>query len=65
MKIVRLGRYIVNLSEFDSYRLIRKLILYSNLGVGNILDKDSSLRINLNLDGVPVTSKSHTHPSHS
>jgi hypothetical protein len=65
VKIVRLGRYIVNLSEFDSYRLIRKLILYSNLGVGNILDKDSSLRINLNLDGVPVTSKSHTHPSHS
>jgi hypothetical protein len=23
------------------------------------------LRINLNLDGTPITSKSHTHPSHS
>jgi hypothetical protein len=28
--------------------------------VGNI-----ALRINLNIDGVPIVSKSHTHPSHS
>ncbi len=33
--------------------------------VGNILDKASGLRINLNLDGTPIASKSHTHPSHS
>jgi hypothetical protein len=33
--------------------------------VGNILAKAVTLRINLNLDGVPITSKSHTHPSHS
>jgi hypothetical protein len=33
--------------------------------VGNILSKDTVLRINLNLDGVPIASKSHTHPSHS
>jgi hypothetical protein len=33
--------------------------------VGNILTKTGALRINLNLDGVPITSKSHTHPSHS
>jgi hypothetical protein len=33
--------------------------------VGNILPKDVTLRINLNLDGAPITSKSHTHPSHS
>ena len=33
--------------------------------VGNILTKASSLRITLNLDGAPITSKSHTHPSHS
>jgi hypothetical protein len=33
--------------------------------VGNILDKDSDLRINLNIDGSPIASKSHTHPSHS
>jgi hypothetical protein len=33
--------------------------------VGNILVKVSGLRINLNIDGSPITSKSHTHPSHS
>jgi hypothetical protein len=34
--------------------------------VGNILAKSVvDLRINLNLDGTPITSKSHTHPSHS
>jgi hypothetical protein len=32
---------------------------------GNILVKAVTLRINLNLDGVSVTSKSHTHPSYS
>jgi hypothetical protein len=29
------------------------------------LGKESDLRLNLNLDGEPITSKSHTHPSHS
>ncbi len=33
--------------------------------VGNILAKAVVLSINLNLDGTPITSKSHTHPSHS
>ncbi len=33
--------------------------------VGNILAKAAALRINLNIDGAPVTSKSHTHPFHS
>jgi hypothetical protein len=33
--------------------------------VGNILDQVADLRINLNIYGVSVTSKSHTHPSHS
>ena len=33
--------------------------------VGNILTKDEDLRINLNIDGAPISSKSHTHPSHS
>ncbi len=32
---------------------------------GNILAKAPALRINLNLDGSPITSQSHTHPSHS
>ncbi len=30
---------------------------------GNILTKAVSLRINLNIDGSSITSKSHTHPS--
>ncbi len=29
---------------------------------GNILTKTATLRINLNLDGAPITSQSHTHP---
>ena len=33
--------------------------------VGHILAKAAALRINLNLDGAPITSQSHTHPSHS
>jgi hypothetical protein len=33
--------------------------------VGSILAKAVSLRITLSLDGAPITSKSHTHPSHS
>jgi hypothetical protein len=32
---------------------------------GNILSKAAALHINLNLDGEPIASKSHTHPSHS
>jgi hypothetical protein len=33
--------------------------------VGSTLDKGASLRINLNIDGSPITSRTHTHPSHS
>jgi hypothetical protein len=33
--------------------------------VGNILAKAAALRIILNMDGAPVASRSHTHPSHS
>jgi hypothetical protein len=33
--------------------------------VGNILAKAAALRITLNVDGAPVASRSHTHPSHS
>ncbi len=32
--------------------------------VGNILAKATELRIILNIDDTPVTSRSHTHPSH-
>jgi hypothetical protein len=33
--------------------------------VGNILVKAAALSITLNIDGSPITSRSHTHPSHS
>jgi hypothetical protein len=33
--------------------------------VGLSLAKAAALRININLDGSPIASKSHTHPSHS
>ncbi len=33
--------------------------------IGNILAKAAALRIVLNIDGAPVASRSHTHPSHS
>jgi hypothetical protein len=33
--------------------------------VGLTLSKEADLRIVLNLDGAPIESKSHTHPSHS
>ncbi len=32
--------------------------------VGNILVKAAALRINMNLDGSTIASRSHTHPSH-
>jgi hypothetical protein len=35
------------------------------LKVDNILDKVEAFRITLNIDGAPIASKSHTHPSHS
>jgi hypothetical protein len=68
--LVRLGGYIVNLLDFHSYRLIENLadlVFSSHLKsrVDNILSKVSVLRITLNLDGTPVVSQTHTHPSHS
>ncbi len=33
--------------------------------VDSTLAKDAPLRINLNIDGAPITSKTHTHPSRS
>jgi hypothetical protein len=33
--------------------------------VDSTLVKDAALRVNLNIDGAPITSKTHTHTSHS
>jgi hypothetical protein len=46
----------VNLSDFYYYLKSR---------VDLTLTKEVVLHITFNLDGTPITSKSHTHPSHS
>jgi hypothetical protein len=33
--------------------------------VDSTLTKAAALRVNLNLDGAPIVSRTHTHPSHS
>ena len=33
--------------------------------VGSTLPKDETLRVNLNIEDIPITSPTHTHPSHS
>ena len=33
--------------------------------VGSSLAKAAVMSVNLNIDGAPITSRSHTHPSHS
>ena len=35
------------------------------LKVGSTLAKTAALRVNLNIDGASITSRTHTHPSHS
>jgi hypothetical protein len=49
--------------QFHFRRVSFSSHLKSRVALG--LDKASPLRITLNLDGAPITSKSHTHPSHS
>jgi hypothetical protein len=51
----------------SSYFHFRRAVFSSILKSkgGNILAKAAALRINLNLDGSPITSQSHTHPSNS
>ena len=46
---------------------VRRVAVASQLTgkVGSTLAKAAALRVNLNLDGAPITSRTHTHPSHS
>ena len=58
----------VQSAQFDrGYFHFRRAAFLSMLKskCGNILAKAAALRINLNLDGAPITSQSHTHPSNS
>ena len=47
--------------QFHFHRAVFSSQLKSK--IGNILTKDPGLRILLNIDGTPVVSRSHTHPS--
>jgi hypothetical protein len=51
--------------EHSSTFTARFFLSCSNHASHRSLLKTEGLRINLNLDGTPITSKSHTHPSHS
>ncbi len=54
-------------ASFFRFTLLHKHIRYSTLALSfhNILAKTAALRINLNFDVSPISSQSHTHPSHS
>jgi hypothetical protein len=54
-------------SNMGSFFHFRRTVFSSMLKsrLSSILAKVAVLRINLNLDGAPITSKSHTYPSHS
>jgi hypothetical protein len=49
--------------QFHFRRAVFSAQLKSKVGLA--LAKTTALHVNLNLDGVPISSKSHTHPSHS
>ena len=58
----------VQLAQSDRVQFHYKRAAFSSQlksKVGNILAKAAALRIVLNIDGAPIASKSHTHPSHS
>jgi hypothetical protein len=47
--------------------IFRRVTFSSHLKskIGNIVAKAADLRVNLNLDGSPISSRTETHPSHS
>jgi hypothetical protein len=52
-----------NRGQFHYCRAAFSSILKSKCG--SILAKAAALRITLNMDGAPIVSQTHTHPSHS
>jgi hypothetical protein len=58
----------VQLAQTNSglFHFLRSLFSFQlRTKVGSTLVKSACLRVNLNLDGTPITSRTHTHPSHS
>jgi hypothetical protein len=49
--------------QFHFHRAAFSHLIKSKVSLA--LTKAAALRINLNIDGAPIASKSHTHPSHS
>ncbi len=62
---LQLQEFCLNNQIVDSSTTVTRFSSMIKSRVGNILAKAASLRINLNLDGSSIASKSHTHPSHS
>ncbi len=58
-----LYRYPLTVHVFSCLYLSFYLSFIIQSKVGHILTKSESLRINLNIDGSPIVSRSHTHPS--
>jgi hypothetical protein len=50
-----------------TYLYFRRVVVLNQFKskCGLLLAKAAALRVTLNLDGAPITSNSHTHPSHS
>jgi hypothetical protein len=65
--LVRLGGYTVNLRLLflQAHRETERFFAVSGVKskIGNILTEAVALRITLNIDGAPIVSRSHTHPS--
>jgi hypothetical protein len=55
----------VQLAQSTSVQFHYRRPTFSSHLKSNILVKAAALWITLNIDGVPIDTKSHTHPSHS
>jgi hypothetical protein len=61
---IDLGVQVVESNNVQFHYLLVSFSSQMKFKCENILAKVATLRISLNIDGVPVTSRSHTHPSH-
>ena len=59
------SRRVITHTQCTLTRMGQHTILVSQLRskVGSTLTKDETLRVNLNIDGAPITSRTHTHLS--
>ena len=63
---LRLQEFNLSHPTVDYSTFVAPCALHSLKGkVGSTLTKAATLRVNLNIDGMPIASRTHTHPSHS